>query len=70
MVDGNKKIDNKFDDGMYRFHISEFKDGSGKICSLTRYGGNVRVLKVVLAELETQVQEFEQELVDLTNQKI
>jgi len=53
--------DNELHDGLYNLCISEHKDGSGKKADLSRYGGNVRLLKVIIKELKTQLQEYEEQ---------
>lgn len=49
------------EDGLYNFCISEHRDGSGWKAELSRYFGNVRLLNVIIAELEKQVKELQEQ---------
>lgn len=48
-------------DGLYWFMISEYKDGSGWQADLSRPDGNVELLKVIIAELERQGKQYQEE---------
>lgn len=48
-------------DGLYWFVISERKDGSGWQADLSRLDGNVELLKVIIAELERQNKQYQEE---------
>lgn len=58
---GFNRKDNKYHDGLYNLTISEYKDGSGARGEFSRYGGNLRLLKVIIQELETQLAEYKEE---------
>jgi hypothetical protein len=55
-----ESTDGKFyEDRVYGMHISEWRDGSDG-AELARYYGNERLLNVIIAELETQLAEFQE----------
>jgi len=48
-------------DGLYSLNIGEHSDRSGINCGLSRYGGNVKLLEVIITELEIQLEEYQNE---------
>lgn len=58
--DDPRQKDNKHHDGLYNLVVVENKDGSGKCCDLARYGGNIRLLKVIIDELSAQLKEYKE----------
>lgn len=54
----NRDKESIYDDKSYWLSISEHTDGSGIKASLYRYYGNERLLKVIINELEMQLDEF------------
>jgi hypothetical protein len=61
----NKKKENFYDDGLYGLCISQYRDGSGYSAELMRYGGNLRLLKLIIKELELQLSEAKLEFENL-----
>ena len=57
--------DNKFDDGRYKLCISEYNDGSGWNCDMSRYKGNAELYNIIVETLERQLKEFEEEFTNL-----
>jgi hypothetical protein len=60
-----ERRDNKYHDGMYNLSIFQYKDGSGGGAEFSRYGGNLRLLKLIIKELELQLSEMKLEFENL-----
>lgn len=65
LLDLDKHKDNKYHDGMYHLTICKHQDGSGGGAAFTRYGGNARLLKIIIEELESQLTEMKLEFKNL-----
>jgi len=56
-----RQPDNKYDDGLYTLNIGQYDDMSGGGGKLTRYGGNMELLNVIIETLENQLNAYEKE---------
>ena len=58
-----RQTDNSFDDsnGLYTLCIGEYSDMSGTGATLSRYGGNMELLDVIIETLGKQLDAYEEE---------